>query len=73
MLFQCRATHVLWVIWDAEFDGSIDFKFDHRKDKVQVKLGKIRSNSKIQKKILQKYDYLVQFFLRIPKMSYIFV
>ena len=23
MLFKCRVTHVLWVIWDAEFDGDI--------------------------------------------------
>ena len=25
MLHECRATHVLLVIWYAEFDGDIDF------------------------------------------------
>ena len=27
MLHECRATHVLWVIWDAKIDGSVIFKF----------------------------------------------
>ena len=26
MLFKCRGTHVLWVIWDPEFDGDIHFE-----------------------------------------------
>ena len=25
ILFKHRATHVLWTIWDAEFDGDIHF------------------------------------------------
>ena len=26
MLHKCGATHVLWVIWDAEFNGGIPFQ-----------------------------------------------
>ena len=26
MLFKCRAAHVLWVIYDAEFDGGTHFQ-----------------------------------------------
>ena len=26
MLHECRATHVLWVDWDAEIDGGIYFQ-----------------------------------------------
>ena len=44
MLHDCHATHVLWVIWDAEYDGGIHFRFDARKDQYKVKLGPIRSN-----------------------------
>ena len=47
------------------------FKFDPRKSQLQVKLGQIRSNFKIQI-FLHEYAYLVQFWLRIPKMSFIF-
>ena len=25
MLYDCRVTHVLWVIWDVEFDDGILF------------------------------------------------
>ena len=25
MLQQCRATHILWVIWNVEFDSGIHF------------------------------------------------
>ena len=48
MLFKRRATYVLWVILDAEFDGDTHFKFDQRKGQLLVKLGQIRSNLKIQ-------------------------
>ena len=48
MLFKCRVTHVLWVIWDAEFAGDIPFKFDPKKGQLQVKQGQIMSNVKIQ-------------------------
>ena len=48
MLFKCRATHVSWVIWDAEFDGDTHFKFDPMKGQLWVKLGQIESNFKIQ-------------------------
>ena len=44
MLHECRATRVLWVIWDAEFDGDIISKIDSMKGQCQVKVGKIRSN-----------------------------
>ena len=49
MLSKCRVTHVLWVIWDAEFDGDIHFlKFGPRKGQLKVKLGQNRANFKIQ-------------------------
>ena len=48
MLLKCCATHVLPVIWDAEFDGDTHFKFDARKGQLQLKLGQIRSDFKIQ-------------------------
>ena len=48
MSFKCRATHVLWVIWDEQFMVTLIFKFDPRKCQVQVKLGQIRSNFKIK-------------------------
>ena len=43
MVFEYRATHVLWVISEAEFDGDIRFffKFCLRKGQCQVKLGQI--------------------------------
>ena len=43
MLHECRATHVLWVIWDAEVDGNVTLiaKFDPRKVQFQVTLGQI--------------------------------
>ena len=47
-VFKCRATYVLWVIWDAEFDGDTHLKYNPRKGQFQVKIGKIRSNFKIQ-------------------------
>ena len=38
MLLECRATHVLWVIWDVEFDGGI---FYLTRGKVKVEPNKI--------------------------------
>ena len=48
MLHECHVTHVLWVIWDTEFDDNIHSKFDPRKGQYQVKLGQIRWNIQIQ-------------------------
>ena len=48
MLLECRATHVLTVIWDADFDGDIHFKFGLRKGQCQVKLGQNRPIFEIQ-------------------------
>ena len=42
MLHECCATHVVWVIWEAEFDGDIISKLYSRKRQCQVKLGQIR-------------------------------
>ena len=42
------------------------FKFDARKGQLQLKLGQIRSDFKIQN-FVQKYAYLVQISLRISK------
>ena len=39
MLHECDATHVLWVIWDAELMVALVFKFGWRKGQCQVKLG----------------------------------
>ena len=47
MLLKCRATHVLWVMFYGTIVTFI-FKFDPRKGQLQVKLGQIRSNFKIQ-------------------------
>ena len=44
----CRATHVLFVIYDAEFDGDTHFEIYPRIGQLQVKLGQICSNFKIQ-------------------------
>ena len=50
MLHECRVTHVLWAIWDVEFDGVfIFFKLGPRKCLCQIKLGQIRSDFKTQK------------------------
>ena len=38
MMHECRATHVLWVVWDAEFDGVIHFMFGLRKSQCRAKL-----------------------------------
>ena len=46
MLHECRASHVLWVIWDIEVDGGIHFLFKPREGQAQ---GQIRLNFKIQK------------------------
>ena len=51
MMHESHATHVLWVIWDVEFDGDTHFKFDRRKGMYlrQAKLGQIRSDFHSQK------------------------
>ena len=49
MPHECRVTHVLWVIWDEEFDGGIHFlKFGLRNCQCQVIPVQIRSDLKIQ-------------------------
>ena len=59
MLFRYLATHVLWVIWDAEFDGGIHFYISPRKGQVQVKPGQIRSNSQIQNFLTKTHVFCV--------------
>ena len=72
MLHGNYATHVLWVICDAEFDGDVhSFKFDLKKGHFQVKLGQIKSNFQTQS-FLTKHAYLVWFPFRIPKTLFIF-
>ena len=44
MLHVCRAAHVLWVIWNAEYDGGIHLRLDLRKGQYKVKLGQKSSN-----------------------------
>ena len=59
MLHECRVAHVLWVIWDVEFDGGIPFlKFGLRKCQCPVKLGQISQILKF-KIFLQGHAYLV--------------
>ena len=41
MLRERRATYVLWVIGDVEFDGGIHFLFETRKDQSRFKLDQI--------------------------------
>ena len=72
MLFKCRATHVLWVIWDAEFDGDTHFKFDPRKVQLQVKLGQIWSNFKFQN-FITKACLSCADLSQDSKMSFIFM
>ena len=43
MLHKYRATHVLWVVWDVEFDGDIDL----RKGQCRIKVSEIGSNFQI--------------------------
>ena len=48
MLHECRAKHVLWIIWDAEFDGGIHFKVwtEERSTSVQTRSNEVKcSNS----------------------------
>ena len=59
ILHECHVTHVLWVIWDAEFDSGFIFKCELRKGQCQIKLGQIRSffsNSKVSYK---KHAYFI--------------
>ena len=44
MLHVRRATRVLRVIWNAEYDGGIHFRFRPRKGQSKVKLGQKRLN-----------------------------
>ena len=47
MLHDYRETHILWVIWDAKYDGGrymLIFRCDPWKGQYGVKLGQIRSN-----------------------------
>ena len=39
MLHECRATHALWVIWDAEIDGDIHFEVWPEESQCHVKQG----------------------------------
>ena len=48
MLHECRATHDLWGIWDAEMIVALIFKCDLRKRKSPVKPGQIWLHFKIQ-------------------------
>ena len=41
MLRECRATRVLWAIWDLEFDGGIHLLFGSREGQCQEKLCQI--------------------------------
>ena len=38
LLHECRATHVLWVILDVEFDDGIHFFFDPSKGQGQCQV-----------------------------------
>ena len=66
MMHECRAAHVLSDIWELQFNGGIYFLIWLRKGQGQANLGQISF-------FLQKHAYLVQFCLRIPKTSFIFM
>ena len=49
MLLNCRATHVCWVIWGAEFDADIHFYiWTEEWSPSGQKFGQVRSNFKVQ-------------------------
>ena len=49
MLLNCRATHVCWVIWGAEFDADIHFYiWTEERSPSGQKFGQVRSNFKVQ-------------------------
>ena len=48
MLHECRATHVFWVIWDAEFDGDIHFWIWPKKRSMSGQTRTKRSHFQIQ-------------------------
>ena len=62
MLHICRATHVLSVIWNAEYDGGIHFRFDPSIGQYKVKLGQKRPD-------FQDQNLLLKIFLSYPILS----
>ena len=73
MLHECRATHILLVIWDAEIDGGIHFQVwpEERSMSGQNRSNKVKF---LKFKIsIQKHTYVVQFCLRIPEMLFFYV
>ena len=70
MLFKCHVTYVLWVIWAQ----NAMVKFIFNRGKVNFRSNYVKSNQISKIKIfLPNYAYLVQFCLRIQKMSFIFM
>ena len=72
ILYEYRATHAVWFIWDSGFDGGIHFQLGLRKGQCQVRLGKTGKIFKF-KFFLQKHAFLVQFSLRILKIVFMFI
>ena len=74
MLHECRATHVLWVIWDENLMVAFIFKFDLRKCQCEVKLRRKCQISKLRI-FLQKKKHipvLSSFVSGLKKMLLIF-
>ena len=69
-LHECRETHVLWAIWDTEFDGDIRFLIWPEEGQCHDKF-KLGQMSKF-KIFLPKHTYPVQLCVRIPNLSFIF-
>ena len=66
--FACRATHVLWIICDVDFNDGIQFWL---RPKEKSRSGQIRSNFKIQNFLIM-HVWILEYSLRIPKMLFIF-
>ena len=64
LLYECRVTHAVWVIWDVEGNGDIRFFIsDPGRGQCQVKSGQILKF----KNYFQKHAYPVQFDPRVEK------
>ena len=56
MLHEFYVTHILWVIWEVEYECGIYFLICQEETSSQVKFGQI-----LECKILPMYAYYVQF------------
>ena len=72
MLFKRRATHVLWVFWDAEFDGDNSF-LKLAREKANLRSNQVKLGQSHNSKLSYKHMPIVFSVLLIPKMSFTFI